>query len=69
MERRIQEMEKDRRDFEIAIRKHGRWIAFAALLLAAAQVLTVTPDSLLYRWCASAYQQIAGQHATEGHVR
>lgn len=52
MERRLRELEDDRKDFQRVLSKSGYGFIYLGLFLAAAQVLTVTPDSVLYKWGA-----------------
>jgi len=52
-EKRLADLESDRRNFQIALSSAGKSLTYAALILAAAQVFTMTPDSLLYKLGAS----------------
>ncbi len=56
MERRLDVLEQDRRDFQRALSKQGRWIAIVALLLAFGQVMNMTAESVLYKLVARLYQ-------------
>lgn len=46
---RLQSLEEDRRTFQLALDKGGRRLVVAGLIVGLAQVLTMTPDSFLYK--------------------
>jgi hypothetical protein len=63
MERRVRHLEQDRNAFQRALNNAGRRLTIAALILAMAQAVTMTPDSVLYKVGIGFYQWVAAMAA------
>jgi hypothetical protein len=59
MEQRVHDLEMDRRAFTTALNGAGKWLAVAALIVGLAQVMTLTPESLLYRFGGFIWSRVA----------
>jgi hypothetical protein len=56
MERRLRDLEEDRKEFQIALSKGTNRLTWAAVILAGAQVLTMNEQSFLYRFGEAIYR-------------
>ena len=59
MEKRVHELEDDRRRFERALNNATKGLIVLGLILAFAQVMTMTHESMLYKFGQWVYQAVA----------